>query len=333
MSSRRPPGPRLLRSLALAAAVALLAACASDGVAPVYENGDPAAAEIVTSDLVNFWQAIDARIGTGSTLAFQRQYLDRGSPGLEEFAGRRGVTADRLAAMVDTRPRYVAGLRASMLEIATGTAMKARLHRDFARFEQLYPEAVFPPVTLLVGRFSSGGTIGRTGVLIGSEFYTADATTPLDELGYFERTNVRLVDSLPFIVVHELVHIQQAQAGSRASQGTLLEQALMEGSADFVGELVSGGFVNGHIHEWALPHEAEVWADFRTAMNGTDVSLWLYNQGSGRTVRPGDLGYFVGYRIAKSYYDRQANKRAALRAIIRTRDAAAFLAASGYDPH
>lgn len=69
-------------------------------------------------------------------------------------------------------------------------------------------------------------------------------------------------------------------------------------------------------------------------MHSTDVSRWLYNQGSSTATpdRPGDLGYFIGYRITKAYYDNQADKVAAVRAIIGVVDADAFLAASGYDP-
>ena len=42
----------------------------------------------------------------------------------------------------------------------------------------------------------------------------------------------------------------------------------------------------------------------------TDLSAWLYN---GTLTQPGDLGYWVGYRIVKSYYDHAHDKRRALR--------------------
>lgn len=75
-----------------------------------------------------------------------------------------------------------------------------------------------------------------------------------------------------------------------------------------------------------------MWAEFKAAMRGTDVSRWLYNQGSATVDRPGDLGYFIGYRIAESYYARQPDKNAAVRSIIEARDVDAILMASGYDP-
>jgi uncharacterized protein YjaZ len=75
-----------------------------------------------------------------------------------------------------------------------------------------------------------------------------------------------------------------------------------------------------------------LWAEFETAMHGTDVGRWLYNQDSEAADRPGDLGYFVGYRIAQSFYERTADKEAAVAAIIEMPDADAFLAESGYAP-
>ena len=60
-------------------------------------------------------------------------------------------------------------------------------------------------------------------------------------------------------------------------------------------------------------------------------SDWLYN-GMGTPERPGDLGYWVGYRIAKAYYQGAEDKQAALRDIIEVRDAKALVAKSGWYP-
>jgi uncharacterized protein YjaZ len=136
------------------------------------------------------------------------------------------------------------------------------------------------------------------------------------------------------IVAHEHVHILQGRAGGIFGRPNknLLELSLIEGSADFIGELVSGGNINARIRGYALPREAQLWSEFRADMRGTDVSRWLYNQGASTGDRPGDLGYFVGYRIAESYYNRTADKRAAVRAIIEISDAEQFLTQSGYAP-
>jgi hypothetical protein len=81
-----------------------------------------------------------------------------------------------------------------------------------------------------------------------------------------------------------------------------------------------------------MAHEAEIWNEFRTVMLGADYSQWLYNQGSATGARPGDLGYFVGFRIAEAYYGRATDKLAAVREILEVRDSQMFLQQSGYAP-
>ncbi len=61
----------------------------------------------------------------------------------------------------------------------------------------------------------------------------------------------------------------------------------------------------------------------------TDLSAWMYN---GSIDKPGDLGYWVGYRIVKSYYQHAPDKRKALADIFAMTDAHAFLKKSGWYP-
>jgi hypothetical protein len=298
---------------------------------------DPAAAEIVTSDLPRFWRAYDAGGKSGSATAFQSIYLDSASAGLRDFMVSRSVTASTLTAMVAVYPRYFASIHPSNLALANDPSTVARIRANYATIKSLYPPAIFPRVTFLIGRFSTGGTTAASGMLIGSEFYSATASTPLDELQPFQHDNVKPVDSLPLIVAHEHAHILQANAANGLfthGNRNLLEQSLIEGGADFIGERSSGGNTNGRLWAFAIPAEASLWQEFKAAMHGTDVSRWLYNQGSANATptRPGDLGYFIGYRIAEAYYAKQADKAAALRDIIEISNADDFLARSGYSP-
>jgi hypothetical protein len=48
--------------------------------------------------------------------------------------------------------------------------------------------------------------------------------------------------------------------------------------------------------------------------------------------KPGDLGYWVGYRIVKAYYQHAADKQQAFREILELSDPKAFLAKSGWRP-
>src|SRR5258706_5686208 len=125
-------------------------------------------------------------------------------------------------------------------------------------------------------------------------------TTPVDELGDWERAVIGQVSHLPNIVAHELIHFQQSPQGIAP---TLLDQALREGGADFIGELISGGTINRVQRAYGDAHEQDLWAEFRPAMNGKDVSRWLF-QGDRSKDRPADLGYYIGFKICESYYHR-----------------------------
>jgi len=317
------------------ALVAMAAACGSDKpTGPTTDFSDPERAEFVTSDIQNFWKAYDDGGAAGGTAPFQTDYLDRASPGLVDFVRSRNVTAASLAAMVRTYPRYFADIRASTLRLANDGTVQGRMREGYRKMKGMYSAAVFPPVTFLIGRFSTGGTTSSSGMLVGLEFYSIGPSTPLEELAQFQRDNVRPLDSLPVIVAHEHTHILQARAGGifSRSKKNLLEQTMLEGSADFIGYLVTGSNINARLADYAIPREAPLWAEFKAAMHGSDISRWLYNQGSATEDRPGDLGYFIGYRIAEAFYARTADKRLALRAIIDMSNADQFLTQSGYAP-
>jgi hypothetical protein len=107
---------------------------------------------------------------------------------------------------------------------------------------------------------------------------------------------------------------------------------LLEGGAEFLGELISGSVGYKHLPPLVSGREKQ----FETAFLG-DVdkvakgSAWLYNH-PGTTEHPADLGYWIGYRITKAYYRNAKDKRQAVRDIIELRDPREFLAKSGWKP-
>jgi hypothetical protein len=319
------PFRRAVRVLAVLALALAVPAALAPAQQPALAR-DPDAARLVTDDVVRFWRVHDAaRLGDAGHL-LQTAYLDSGSVGLRDFAATRIRHGRLLAATVAAHPRYYAAVRANTLALSGSRAITDSIRAIFRRTAAEHPEARFPDVYFVVGRINSGGTVSRNGLLIGTEMYATDAATPLDELGDWERANVHALTDLPYLVAHELMHFQQAPDTGRV---TLLRRALREGAADFLSERVAGGIINRPQHVYGDAHEAALWREFREAMHGTDVSRWLY--GSSRTAdRPGDLGYYVGYKIAEAYYRRATDKAAALRTLLRVEDAEAILRASGY---
>jgi hypothetical protein len=286
---------------------------------------DPAAARIVTEDIPRFWGAFDAMTSATDTMPLRTQYLDRGTIGLTDFTNARWKSAKTLTAMVWPLRSYYASIRQNTLTVQS---KEPALRRAFQMLDTMYDGAVFPDVYFAIGGMSTGGTTSNHGLLIGVELFSRAADSPVSVLSPWGQRVVRSIDVLPAIVAHELTHYQQ-----RSSASYLLAQSIREGSADFVSELLTGRLINDSIHVYGNAHEAEIWRDFKTQMNGSDLSKWLYNGGNVVAGgRPADLGYYVGYKITAAYYAKQTDKRRALRDILQVTDHSAFLAASGYAP-
>ncbi len=288
------------------------------------QNRDPDAAKLVFSDIDLFWKAFDASRPANRAQVLQTQYLDKGSVGLKEFLRVRIRSAENLAAAIDKHPKYYAALRDPSRKLPT---QEGAIRASFRKLKKLYEPAVFPNVYFVIGRMNSGGTITNTGLLIGVDMYGMGKDTPVEELGPWHKAVVKPIKEVPYIVAHELIHYQQKYP---KDSSTLLAQAIREGSADFIGELISGGHINTHLHKYGNLRERELWAEFKKAMDGKDLSQWLY-QGDAAKDRPADLGYYIGYKICESYYKEAADKKAAIRGILQIENFKDFLRASKYE--
>ncbi len=275
--------------------------------------------EIVTEDVDRFYAVYDAAGGKPTAEQLQRDYLDKGSDGLDVFARVRRITGKRIAAAMAGRPEFYVEARQCAAVMPT---IKTRLMAALTRLGELYPEAIFPPVTLAIGRTKPVGTATATaGVMIG-----------LEALCHFDFLNPSPEDRFVSIIAHEYVHVQQPAAQAEDSDATVLEASLIEGGAEFVAELIGGSVGYSHLAAATKGREKALEAEFAAEQDETAMgSDWLYN-GMGTPERPGDLGYWVGYRIAKARYQGAEDKNAALKDIIEMEDAKAFLARSGWYP-
>jgi len=292
--------------LAVAAACVMTAATAAT----------PGSPDIVTSDVDLFYKIYDAAGGHPSADQLQHDYLDKGSEGLHVLARMRNVTGARIAETLGRRPQIYASAKKCM---AVLPRVKARLELDFHKLDELYPQAIFPPVTIAVGRGNPVG-IGSplTGVQIGLEALCAT--------GWM---NPEIEERFVHTIAHEYVHVQQPHALVDDEHPTVLEASIIEGAAEFVGELISGAPAYTYFGPLTKGREKEIETAFTADEDKTNLSHWLYNSTPGK---PADLGYWVGYRICKSYYEHTSDKRAAVRDIIQMTDPRAFLARSGWYP-
>jgi hypothetical protein len=288
-------------------------------------NRDPDAAKLVTSDFANFWRAYDLAAAAASrpdrAAIFKREYLDKGSPGLKDFLNLRINSADALTFAIEHHPKYYASLKNQTPRVAE---MEPGIRASFRKLRELYNDAVFPDVYFLIGVMNSGGTTGDSGLLIGFEMNAETPETDMTEMDDWHKAVLGSTEKLPGIVAHELIHYQQVE-----EHKTLLAASIHEGSADFIGEMISGMSINDHLRAYGDAHEADLWREFSQEMNGNKTSNWLY-QGDKSKDRPADLGYYVGYRIAQSYYEHASDKKQAIRDILTVSDFASFLRDSHY---
>ena len=288
-------------------------------------SGDPDAAKLITTDVENFWRCYDKAAPENLAEVLERDYLKPGSPGLKDFLRLRITDADALARTVSAAPKYYASIRESTLRVP---ALEKRIRASFYALKHLYPDAVFPDVYFVIGRMNSGGTTSARGLLIGTEMFARTPKTPDAELTEWHKQVLVAVENLPLIVAHELIHFQQKHPRERKS--SLLAQSVIEGGADFLGELISGDHINRHLHAYGNEREVALWNEFRKEMDGNKASGWLYN-GADTKGRPADLGYYVGYKVVESYYAQALDKRSAIKEILTIEDFSKFLKASGYE--
>jgi hypothetical protein len=284
--------------------------------------------QLVTSDIPNFWKAYDASQPGNREEAFQKFYLDPGSPGLADFVKLRIQSAKALAAAIDqSYPKFYASVRRYTLQVES---QRGAILKYLDRFQELYPEAHFPTVYFVIGRLTSGGTTSDHGLLIGTEVNSLGPGVDSSEINPPFRRAMGTSDHIPLIVVHELTHTQRKRSGRITIPG-MLDKCIGEGAADFMTELVANSSINAYSKQWAEPRHDELFQRFAHDMaeKPADASKWVYNYGSVKD-EPADLGYWIGNVICRSYYDLAKDKREAIRNIVTLADAESIVRNSRY---
>ncbi len=253
---------------------------------------------------------------------FYNGYFSQASKGLFFFQKFKIRSSSHLFAYrIEEKQGYY---RSILPNLQAVKSQEPQLRTYLSRFQEIYPEAVFPDVYFVVGCFNAGGTSSPFGLLIGTEMHSRQPDSPLDNFNNWEKSVVKGFENLPVITLHELVHIQQND-----NYTDLLGNAIYEGAADFVCELICGSHINTLTHAWANQHEAEVKADFLKEMHNEYAGDWIGNGDRARD-KPADLGYYMGYQICKAYYNKQADKQQAIKDILTISDWEDFYQKSGY---
>jgi hypothetical protein len=313
----RPRATAILTGTFVSCLIAIATGCASSRATQATKG--PA---IQIEDVERFYQLYDAAGGRPTAEQLQRDYLDVGTAGLRHLARVRNVTGERIAQAIATRPGLYTNARAC---VAALPRVRERLELAFDELLELYPQAQTPPITILVSRGKPLAIAGPgDGVQVSIEAMCSEDAARI--------LTADVEDRIVQVIAHEYIHAQQAPALANNEPQTVLtvlERSLIEGVADFVGALLSGGVANVAVHALAKGRELEIETRFAADVDKTDLSDWLDNTTSESV---GQLGYWVGYRIARAYYQHAADKRSAIREMIQMTDARSFLARSGWYP-
>lgn len=291
---------------------------------------------VQTIDIDHFWEAFDklknCKTHADSINVFQRVYFDRATDGFKDFIKVRNFTPEKYVLAVAKYPKYYASVRNNTFESKKATPY---IEDIFAKFKKVYPDFKPFKVCFAIGLIGTAGTVSDHFVLIGAEMSTANASVDFSE---FKNDNLKriigsdepILQKIINLVAHECVHTQQASSKDPETyKCMLLYASVMEGICDFIGEMISGQTINKVAQEYGIENEAILWQQFQEEMCQKDFKKWLYNF-SEVEDRPADLGYFMGYQIAKAYYEKASDKQKAVADIITQGNPIQFLELSGY---
>lgn len=285
---------------------------------------DPGKAEVVTTDVAHFWQAFDdaAKVPAAQRVEiYRREYFDRASQGLEDFDKQRRVTPDSLAAHVEQHRAEYAKLRPYIIQVVD---QKPVIQAAFRKLAVLYPGIKLPThVYFVVGQQHGAGMNSPNGIILAADVF---ATPPGMPYAYTRVTPA----FVPFTAVHETIHFNQTDQPDDKS--TLLQLVINEGTADFITTLVlPQPDVRQMTDRWryGCPHEQALYARFMREKDGTESKPWLFDHHPAPGWPP-DMGYWLGYRIAQTYYGHATDKHAALAELLNVTDFQKLLDESGY---
>lgn len=272
---------------------------------------------IVYTDIDNFWVAFDSVQTTTDSLKqlniLQRLYVDKGTPGLKAFMEAKGYTTEAWLACIRSYPKYWASIRPKTLKIK---AVNKELNPYIAKFKKIYPAFKPANIYFTIGAMRSGGTTQGDKVLIGAELATGDPEVDISELPKNTQNWLKnYFGTYPFkdvvlLNMHEFVHTQQKGRGN-----TLLTQTILEGTADFVAELITRKVPALAYMTYGKQHEADLKKKFKEEMFLESYGNWLYN-GASNNFGVADLGYYMGYAICKNYYQQAKDKKAVIKELI-----------------
>lgn len=294
---------------------------------------------IVTKDVLHFWEAVDSlQENCDTTQIFQRLVIDRATDEFKIFIKQWKITAKDYTYQYRQYPNFYRTLRRNTIKLINDENL---IRQTVNNFKKIYPNYVEASICISIGNFKTGGNFSiidkailnqNKFVYIGLEYHGLDSSTIISELpasiqDYVSRSNFYRT------IIHELVHVQQETHGhkiAKAYHGDNLAAAILrEGIPDFIGKLVYPYGNNGNYYYYGIQHEDVLRAKLKSEIYGSDFTYWIYNKNTIYT-QPRDLGYFMGSRIAESYFKQLSATTINVTALIEIKSIDKFIKKSKY---
>lgn len=294
-------------------------------IKPTYTT-DPKKLKIIDIDVQNFWKAykLAEEDPNNAEKIYMDNYINKGTMALQFYYLDKIGSINNFVYMHNLRKKYYASIKGNTLK---AKKFKSKYLKSFVNLKKIYPDAIFPPVYFVIGKLNSAGTVSSEGLILGIDQACMSPTVDTSELSTWEKANISTINELPYTVAHELIHFQQ---DGMASDTTTLKAAIVEGMADFIGELISGKSANPDLLIYGKGKEKEIWKDFKKDMFLNKKSNWIAN-GQQNDGKPSDLGYWIGYQICKAYYAEVKDKNQAIYDMLHIQDYRQFLDQSKLD--
>jgi len=278
------------------------------------------AAKGLTFEDAEIFSQILARNPDDLASSLKKNYLDRESQGLAIF--KRQIRDEEYLASV-VASNLALYKRAAAVCLPEVKKIESSVNKTLLTMSEYLGDKEIIPVSIIFGANNTGATVSPQGIALALEVICQEAQTPQDL--------ERLVSDY---VAHEVVHVFQFRHSTRNDLNfTLLEMSLIEGSADFLAERGTSQSSKSAAErrQYGLQHEHRLWQEFKPGRDSHRFQPWLYTP-EPENGAPRDMGYWVGQRIAESFYNNAEDKQAAVQTLLKFTDAEKILTQSGYNP-
>lgn len=281
------------------------------------QDTPPITENVVTSDIDHFWEAYDKIRSTQDSAQqyqyLQEFYLNKGSEGLQRLLEVRNYQPSEYIEAINNMPKFWESIRQNTYK---SKELSPLLQKSADQLKELYPAMQPAKIYFAIGAFRTNATVTGDKVLVGCEMLLTDEHTVTEEFpesitwakNYFASNPINGVD---FLMAHEFVHTQQVSSLG----GNLLQHTVREGFAEFIGELSSGIPSNTPAVAYGKEHEEALREAFLKDMFKPYTSYWLWSSRP-NPFQQRDLGYAIGYTMAKGYYENATDKSLAIKEMI-----------------